>query len=585
MKRAFLWAFAALLFALPAQADDLKKIVDDYWQLRLERQPGLRLQRGLPIRDLPELSVEDLSKETAAYRAFIGRLDRIDSSSLSHDDWLTHAVLRWELADIVGFEEHLGVTPAVTPHSLPLGGIHEIFTRQAFASREDLDVYLRLLRQYPRYVGQIRTITAWQQSRGYVVPKETVDQIAVLIRSYALAPEQSLFTVAPERLERIDPKNPEDVERFRGEVARIVSGEINPALEALAAWLAGDYRKAAPDGVGLGQYPGGAEAYRFLVRSYTGLDVTPEEVHRRGLEAVARNEARMAEIRKKVGFTGTRRQFHDLLRTDPRFLAKTPEETGERLMAPVRRIEPLIDRYFLRTPKAPYGVKRMDPAFEGSRTFGSYQAPSPADPSGWYLFNGSKLDQRPLANAAALIYHELLPGHHFQIGLQMENKSLPEFRKDLFHTAFVEGWGEYASELGLEMGLYDDPYSEYGRLAMDMFLSTRLVVDTGMNALGWPLSKAREYMRDHVLESEVQIASETLRYSVNMPGQALAYKMGSARIWELRRQAEKELGAGFDLRRFHDAVLGSGSLPLSVLEKHIAWWIGQEKARNISPHP
>lgn len=582
MKRAFLWAFAALLFALPSQADDLKKIVDDYWQLRLERQPGLRLQRGLPIRDLPELSVEDFSKETAAYLAFIGRLDRIDPASLSHDDWLTHAVLRWELADIVGFEEHLGVTPAVTPHSLPLGGIHEIFTRQAFASREDLDVYLRLLRQYPRYVGQVRTITAWQQSRGYVVPKETVDQIAVLIRSYAPAPEQSLFTVAPGRLERIDPSQ---AESFRDEVARIVSGEINPALEALAAWLAGDYRKAAPDGVGLGQYPGGPEAYRFLVRSYTGLDVTPEEVHRRGLEAVARNEARMAELRKKVGFEGTRRQFHDLLRTDPRFLAKTPEETGERLMAPIRRIEPLIDRYFLRTPKARYGVKRMDPALEGSRTFGSYQAPSPADPSGWYLFNGSKPDQRPLANAAALIYHELLPGHHFQIALQLENQSLPEFRKDLFHTAFVEGWGEYASELGLEMGLYDDPYSEYGRLAMDMFLSTRLVVDTGMNALGWPHAKAREYMREHILESEVQIASETLRYAVNMPGQALAYKMGSAKIWELRRHAEKELGAQFDLRRFHEAVLGSGSLPLSVLEGHIAWWIRQEKARNISPRP
>ena len=578
MKRAFLVAFLALLIALPSSAANptLAKIVDDYWQLRLERQPGLRLQRGLPIRNLPELSVEDFGKETAAYRAFLGRLDRIDPASLSHDDWLTHAVLRWELADIDGLEDHLGVSPVVTPHSLPLGGLHEIFTRQGFASREDLDLYLRLLRQYPRYVGQVRSITAWQQSRGFTVPKETVDQVAVLIRSYAQVPEQSLFAVAPGRLERIDPKQ---AESFRGEVARIVSGEINPALEALASYLAGDYRKAAPDGVGLGQYPGGPEAYRFLVRSYTGLDVTPEEVHQRGLEAVARIEARMAELRKKVGFEGTRRQFHDSLRTDPRFLAKTPEEVEERLMAPIRRIEPLIGRYFLRTPKAPYGVKRLDPALEGSWTFGVYQAPNPSEPSGLYRFNGSKLDQRPLMNAAALIYHELLPGHHFQIALQMENTSLPEFRKDLFHTAFVEGWGEYASELGLEMGLYDDPYSEYGRLAMDMFLSNRLVVDTGMNALGWPLARAREYMRDHVLESDVQIASETLRYSVNMPGQALAYKMGSAKIWELRRHAEKELGERFDLRRFHEAVLGSGSLPMSVLEGHIAWWIGQEKAR------
>lgn len=587
MKHALLWTLAALLLVLPAHAapkDDLAKIAADYSQFRLDREPFLRLQRSLPVRDLPDITVEYFRQEADFYRGLVGRLDRVDPRSLDHDDWLTRAVLLWELKHAIEFADHLGVVPLVTPHGLPLGGIHEIFTRQAFASKDDLDLYLQLLRQYPRYVGQIRTTTAWQQSRGFLVPKETADQTAVLIRSYARPPETSLFAVAPDRLARIDPK---DGERFRTEVARIVSAEINPALEALASWLAGDYRKAAPETVGLGQYgqAGGPEAYRFLVRLYTGLDVTPEEVHRIGLEAVARIDARMAELRKKVGFTGTRRQFHDSLRTDPRFLAKTPEDTEERLMAPIRRIEPLIGRYFLRLPKAPYGVKRLDPELEGSMTFGMYQVPTPVDPKGWYLYNGSKLDQRPLVNAAALIYHELLPGHHFQIAMQMENGSLPEFRRDLFHTAFVEGWGEYASELGLEMGLYDDPYSEYGRLAMDMFLSNRLVVDTGMNALGWPLERAREYMREHILESEVQIQSETLRYAVNKPGQALAYKMGSAKIWELRRRAEKELGERFDIRRFHEAVLGSGSLPLSVLEEHIGWWIGQEKLRDMSPRP
>lgn len=587
MKHAVLWTLAALLLVLPAQAapkDDLAKIAADYSQYRQDHESFIRLQRGLPVRDLPGDPLEDFRKDAAFYRGLVERLNRIDAASLGHEDWLTHAVLLWELEQTVGFADHLGVIPLVTPHSLPLGAVHEIFTRHAFASRDDLDAYLRLLRQYPRYVGQIRSNTAWQQSRGFLVPKETVDQTVVLIRSYARSPETSLFAVAPGRLERIDPK---ETERFRSEAARIIAGEINPALEALAAWLAGDYRKAAPETVGMGQYlqAGGPEAYRFLVRLYTGLDVTPEEVHRRGLEAVARIDARMAELRKKIGFAGTRRQLHESLRTDPRFLAKSPEETAERLMAPVRRIEPLIGRYFLRTPKAPYGVKRMDPALEGAKTFGSYQAPNPVDPAGWYLFNGSKPDQRPLLNAAALIYHELLPGHHFQIALQLENESLPEFRRNLYHTAFVEGWGEYASELGLEMGLYDDPYSEYGRLSMDMFLSNRLVVDTGMNALGWTLEQAREYMRDHILESEVQIRSETLRYAINSPGQALAYKMGSAKIWELRRRAEKELGERFDIRRFHEAVLGSGSLPLSVLEAHIGWWIGQEKSKDMSPRP
>jgi uncharacterized protein (DUF885 family) len=557
-------------------ADSLDRILADCWQYQLDHQPLVRLQKGLPVEDLPEISAENDRKENAFYRGLLERLARIDPSSLEHEDWLDHAVLQWQLEKTVEAADHLAVTGLITPYTFPLPSVHEIFTRHSFSSREDLDRYLRLLRQYPRYVGQIQARAEWQRTKGFLIPRETVGQMVPLIRAFAQPSERSLFTVAPARLERI---SPEQAEAFRTQVARIVQAEVNPALEKLASLLEGDYRKAAPERVGLGQYPGGPEAYRFFVRQHTGLDVTPEEVHRRGVEEVARIEARMTEIRRQLGFEGTQRQFNDRLRTDPRFLAKTPEEAGERLMGPVRRIEPLVGRYFLRTPKAPYGVKRLDPELEGTWTFGLYQQPSPADPSGWYLFNGSRLDQRPLVGAAALIYHELLPGHHFQIALQVENDSLPELRKVLFHTAFVEGWAEYASELGIEMGLYDDPYALYGRLAMDMFLSNRLVVDTGMNALGWPRSKAIAYMQDRLLESDIQIDSETLRYSTSIPGQALAYKMGSAKIWELRHRAERELGTGFDLRRFHDAVLGSGSLPLSVLERHVEWWIGQQKRR------
>lgn len=567
-------AVLAVLGVLSDQ-DSLDRIVADAWQYRLDHEPALRLQEGLPVENLPEISQESLRQETAAYRAFLERLARIDSASLKHEDWLTWAVLEWELKQEVELADHLALISAVTPYTTPLPGLHEVYTRHTFSSREDLDRYLRLLRQYPRYISQIQAWTEWQRTKGFLIPKETVDQMVPMFRAFAQPAEKSLFAVAPDRLSRL----PKESEAFRAQVAKIVQEEVNPALERLAAMLEGDYRKAAPERVGMGQYSGGPEAYRFLVRMYTGLDVTPEEVHRRGLDEVARLETRMAEIRSQLGIQGTQRQFHDRLRTDPRWLAKTPEEVGERLMAPVRKIEPLIGRYFERIPKAPYGVKRLDAELEGAVTFGHYKQPGPTDPSGWYLFNGSRLDQRPLVNAAALIYHELLPGHHFQIALQLENGALPKMRRNLYHTAFVEGWAEYASELGIEMGLYDDPYALYGRLAMDMFLSNRLVVDTGMNALDWPRSKAIEYMRDRLLETEVQINTETLRYSTSMPGQALAYKMGSAKIWELRRRAERELGPKFDLRRFHEAVLGSGSLPLSVLERHIEWWIGQEKAR------
>jgi uncharacterized protein (DUF885 family) len=224
-------------------------------------------------------------------------------------------------------------------------------------------------------------------------------------------------------------------------------------------------------------------------------------------------------------------------------------------------------------------VERLDAAAEATMTFGYYAPPTPDERVGRYRYNGSKLDERSLVSAGPLVYHELAPGHHFQIALASENQAIPEFRRELWDTAYVEGWGEYASGLAEEMGMYEDPYDLYGRLSMDMFLSVRLVVDTGMNAQGWPLARARAYMREHLIESDTQIATESLRYSADIPGQALAYKMGSRALWDLRRKAEAALGSRFDLRRFHDCVLSSGSLPLATLGSKLDDFVAAEKAR------
>jgi uncharacterized protein (DUF885 family) len=244
-----------------------------------------------------------------------------------------------------------------------------------------------------------------------------------------------------------------------------------------------------------------------------------------------------------------------------------------------------VDAYFARRPKAPYGVKRLDAEREPALTFGIYEPPSPTEPRGLYRYNGSRLEERSLITAGPLAYHELVPGHHFQIALQDENQALPRFRRELWDTAYTEGWGDYAAHLAEEMGMYEDPYDLYGRLAMDMFISVRLVVDTGMNALGWPRSKAVAYMREHLTESDTQIATESLRYSVDIPGQALAYKMGSRGLVELRRRAESALGARFDVRRFHDCVLGSGSLPLETLGRKVDAFIAREKSRPPASPP
>lgn len=569
--------------AQPPAGEDVRReltaVLEELWNLRLRNDLSTRLALGLPITQLPDVS-EKQARETAGHaRRLLERLERIDGAALLHEDWLSLEIARWECRQTATLQSHFWLQPQLAMSSLPLRHIHTVLAALQLRSRADLDNYLGLVRQYPGVVRELRKNFETARSKGIVPPRDMIDVIVQILHTFVRPPAEGPLWVAEERLaeSRQEGATDEQIDAFQTELQRLIRAEINPALVELVDAVAAA-RPQAPERTGLGQYPGGEAAYRDLVRYHTSLDVTPEEVHRIGLAEVDRIDQRMAELRKRLGFSGTRTEFHQKIRTDPRFLAKTPDEVGERLMAPVRKIEPKVEKYFLRVPKAPYGVKRLDPAFEGGTfTFGMYEVPTPISPAGLYRFNGSDLSQRPLMNAAALIYHELVPGHHFQINLQMENESLPPFRRLSYHTAFVEGWAEYASELGGEMGLYSDPFDEYGRLGMDMFLSNRLVVDTGMNLLGWPREKAIRYMLDHVLESETQIVSETLRYSADMPGQALGYKMGSRKLRELRTRAETALGKKFDLRRFHDAVLAPGSMPLTVLEKHIDWWIAEEK--------
>lgn len=553
---------------------ELATLLEEAWQLRVRNDLPTRQMLGLPITRLPDVSEKQARENAEHARRLLERLERIDGAAVPHEEWISLEIARWDCRQVIALREHFWLLPQLTMNSLPLRPVHATLAAWPLRDRAGLDSYLALVRQYPGLVRDLRGNFETAGRRGILPPRDLIGVIEPVLRAFIQEPEKSPLWVAESRLQGAP-----DAAAFRTELRRLITAEINPALRELADTVAAA-RPRAPERTGLDQYPGGEAAYRDLVRFHTGLDVSPEEIHRIGLAEVERIDARMAALRARLGFQGTRAEFHQKLRTDPRFLAKTPEEVGERLMAPIARIEPKVRDWFLRVPRAPYGVKRLDPVFEGSTfTFGMYDIPTPSEPTGYYRFNGSQLAERPLVNAAALIYHELVPGHHFQFSLQVENESLPPYRRMHFDTAFVEGWAEYASELGIEMGLYTDPWDEYGRLGMDMFLSTRLVVDTGMNRLGWPRERAIRYMLDHVLESETQVVSETLRYSADMPGQALAYKMGSRKVRELRQRAETALGKKFDVRRFHEAVIGHGSMPLTVLERHIDWWIAEEKRR------
>ena len=554
----------------------LAKISDEYWEFLQKRNLGLRLRMGLPVEELPDVSETRARADAQFGAALIEKLRGLRSHELSHQESLSLAMLRLEAEELAGSAHDWWLTFPVTPYASPLRVVHQAFTGWKFRAPDDLDRYAALLTRYAGFIRQMEEKLRAQEKRGIRLPKGEIDLVALTYRAAIEEPPASLFFVSPERLEAVPEQ---DRAPFARRVESLIASRINPALESLASYVTGEYAAKAPSAVGLAQYRGGKASYRRLVRRHTTLDVTPEEVHKLGLAEVERLNGELEKIRAEVGFAGNLADFRRHLRADPRFVPSSPEEIGDRLLAAQKRIEPKIPLYFASTPRAPAGIRRLSPTLEGSMTYGYYQSPTATDRRGYYYYNGSSLADRSLLNAAALIYHELVPGHHFQRALQHENTDLPKFRREAGWTAYTEGWGEYASSLAGEMGMYEDPYDRAGRVMMDVFLSTRLVVDTGMNALGWSRARAIEYMKANTLESETQIATETLRYSCDIPGQALAYKMGSARIRELRARAERELGRGFDVRRFHDAVLGSGPMPLAVLERHVDWFIETEKAR------
>jgi uncharacterized protein (DUF885 family) len=526
---------------------------------------------------MPDLSLTAVQRQADSARALIARLERVPTAGLSHEDDLTLALLRWEAErqtrepDVYWYS-----FPVITAIS-PLRTVQTVLGARPLATEADRTAYLALLERAAATVDGIREKTEGQAARGIVVPREQIEMSLPYIRSFAARGASNPLALSTARLAQV----PEgERAAFAARATRIIDSTVAPRVERLASYVDGELRTKAPVPVGLFQYPGGKEAYEILVKRETTLDVSAAQVHEIGLRAVAAINARMQQVRDSLGFKGTKAEFHEQLRRDRRFYVSTPDSVGRRLMSYIERIEPQMGKYFNVRPKSPYGVRRLDPALEPSMTYGYYNWAAAGDSLGYYNFNGSDLDQRSLLMAGAIAYHELLPGHHFQINLARENETLPSFRRTASYAGYAEGWGEYSSSVvAAEMGMYRDAYEIYGRLVFDMFFAVRLVVDTGMNLHGWSLQRARDYMREHTLEADVQINSETLRYSTRSPGQALAYRMGRETMVDLRQRAEKALGAKFDLRRFHDAVLMSGSLPLTLLQRHIDWFIAQEQGR------
>lgn len=535
----------------------------------------VRLQSGLPITEFDAITFEHAQDEAKFHKRMLARVNAIELDKLPHEPWLLAKMLHHTFASGAQADENYWLDFTVTPYAggLNINDAHSILAQQPLKSAADLEHYLHLLDSYAVMLEQIAVKTRAQAERGIRVSKPAIPGVIDLFRKLHASAADTLVPAQA----RITGVSARESSAFNAAIRKRIGGRIGAAYDAVAAIFDDDYVRRAPDEVGISRYPGGKQRYLRFIAAYTGLALTPQQIHELGERGVAELDTQMQAIRAQVGFKGDRDAFHRMLLKDPRFLARTPEEVGKRLLAHVARIEPRIPQYFSKLPRARYGVKRLDPVLEKSATFGYYNPPTPAEPIGYYYYNGSDLEERSLFAAAHLIFHELLPGHHLQLALQLENTETHPVRKFLENGAFAEGWAEYAASLGKEMGLFSDPYDLYGQIVYESFFATRLVVDTGMNYLGWSLAQGRAYMKAHVLNSDTEIASETLRYSTDYFAQALNYRLGYEKFWELRKRAEQALGADFDIRDFHAAALGGGSMSLDVLDGQIDWFIAQHR--------
>ncbi|HSR52252.1 MAG TPA: DUF885 domain-containing protein [Acidobacteriota bacterium] len=532
----------------------LHAIFSEAWDFRLKENPLFATSTGNHQYDdqLPDVSAQAEERRAEYWREILARLDALDRSSLTPQDQIHYDIFRLQTEgriERVRFKDYLIPINADSGFHI---GFARLPDRVPLNNADDYRNYIARLRAFPKYMEQHIELMREGLSSGFTQPRAVLEGYELSIESHVVGdPEESVFfkpfrdfpTAVPEA-QRGD---------LEAEGRAAVREAVVPAYRSFLDFFLNEYRPGARTTLGASELPNGDEYYAFLIRRFTTLDLSAEEVHQIGLDEVARIRSEMEEIIKEVEFQGDFADFLTFLRTDSRFYAETPEELLKEACYIAKRMDAQLPRLFKTLPRLPYGVApvpdEIAPKYTGGRYVG---APVGSTRPGYYWVNTYALDSRPLYTLEALTLHEAVPGHHLQNALRQELQGLPNFRRFGGFSAFGEGWGLYSEWLGLEAGFYTDPYSNFGRLTYEMWRACRLVVDTGLHAMGWTRQQARDYLASNTALSLHEIGTETDRY-ISWPGQALAYKLGELKIKELRRKAESELGERFDLRTFHDA--------------------------------
>ncbi len=517
-------------------------------------------------------------------RLNLALLAQIDRAKLSETDKLAYDVFRYtqEIA-LEGMSDDLRAVNKVRPLN-HFFGMHNSYPSLAsgkgVAPFRTLAHYEDNLARHDDYIAYLdRAIGRFRQglASGVLETKLTIGIMVTQLDTQLATPQADSPFMGP--LKHF-PDSISEADRARlAKAYEAKTAELYAATARLRDFLRDEYLPAARDSIGLSQMKGGDKLYAWLARESTTLPLEPEAIHQLGLAEVARIKADMEKLKREVGFKGTLGQFFDYVRTDPKFKPKSREALTEAYYKAGREVDAKIPTYFATLPKSSLEIRPYDPATEQFEAGGSYESGAPdGSRPGVFYFNAYDLPSRLTPGIVTLYLHEGAPGHHFQVSLAQENEALPAFMRFGGTTAFVEGWALYAETLGYEMGFYKDPWHRYGTLQDEQLRAMRLVVDTGIHTKGWSRDQAIAYMLDNSGMTRTDVVAEVDRY-IAIPGQALAYKIGALKIQELRKRAETRLGKRFDIRAFHEEVLGTGGLPLTVLEAKIDRWIEREAAR------
>ena len=498
-------------------------------------------------------------------------LNKIDSKKLNEDDLISYNLLEFVLNEtVIKYKYKTHWNPILSD-----AGFHSSLTYRVrpITNKKSALSYLKLLKSIPNYLNQQSTLI----KKGIDVG---ISQPLIIFEGYQSTYEKHITATAEENFYYTPFKNlPKQLSDYEKDslvkaAKDIVLYDVIPAFKNVKVFFEDIYYPNTRKSIGVSETPNGKDYYQSRIDYYTTLNETPKSIHEKGLKEVARIRKKMESIVDEVKFKGDLKQFITFLREDPQFYAKTPEELLKHARNIAKKLDEQLPRYFKTLPRKPYGVAPVPEAIAPKYTGGRYIGTSPesTDP-GYYWVNTYNLPSRPLYVIPSLTAHEAVPGHHLQGALNQElPETIPKFRRNLYLSAYGEGWGLYTEYLAEEMGIYTTPYEHFGKLTYEMWRACRLVVDTGIHAFGWTREKAVNYMADNTALSLHEVNTEIDRY-ISWPGQALAYKIGELKIRELRKKVQEKLGSQFDIREFHEIILEKGTVTLSILEKRIEDYI------------